>query len=413
MVERLGVSASRLRYKDLVVQALLSAFYKPGRTFATALGTIIGVAAVVTTIGVSATASQQVSSQFDALRATEVTVQSVGSELAVKDLPSGNALFTPERVASIAALRGVVHVGRLQSFQSVAVGSQPALQAADPAFKTALPVVAADPDTLAALHVRTSDGRLYDRFHESHSQPICLIGSSAAGRLGISRVDNQPALWVGGRALTVIGIVDDVERLQSAKLGLIVPYSTANAMLSDEQRAPTQVTIETAPGAAQVVANQVPYVVSPEKPQLVKSLAPPDPKDLRQSIEGAVHSMLWLVAAISLFIGIIGIANTTLVAVMERVPEIGLRRSLGATRRHIAQQFLLETAVVGTGGGVIGCSAGVIVVVAIASIKGWSPTLDPLVVVLSPFLGTATGLLAGLQPAWRATRIEPTDALRR
>lgn len=98
---------------------------------------------------------------------------------------------------------------------------------------------------------------------------------------------------------------------------------------------------------------------------------------------------------------------------MERIPEIGLRRALGASRRGIASQFLLESAMVGSVGGVLGCSIGILVVVGVAANRQWAPTLDASFLFAAPFLGTLTGILAGLHPAWRAMRIEPTDALRR
>jgi putative ABC transport system permease protein len=120
-----------------------------------------------------------------------------------------------------------------------------------------------------------------------------------------------------------------------------------------------------------------------------------------------------LLAAICLLIGAVGIANTTLVAVMERTGEIGLRRSLGARPRHIAAQFLAESTALGTLGGLIGTSLGVTAVVTIAVLQHWTAVLQPFTVLPAPLIGTAVGLLAGLYPAMRAALLEPLEALRR
>jgi ABC-type antimicrobial peptide transport system permease subunit len=113
-----------------------------------------------------------------------------------------------------------------------------------------------------------------------------------------------------------------------------------------------------------------------------------------------------------LFVGAIGIANITLVSVLERVGEIGLRRSLGASRRHIAEQFLLESTTLGLVGGIIGASLGTLVVISVAATRTWTPVLEPWVPLGAPLLGGVVGLLAGLYPSVRAAALQPVEALR-
>jgi ABC-type antimicrobial peptide transport system permease subunit len=119
-----------------------------------------------------------------------------------------------------------------------------------------------------------------------------------------------------------------------------------------------------------------------------------------------------MLGGVSLLVGAIGIANVTLVSVIERTGEIGLRRALGATRRHIAVQFLLESATMGLVGGVIGACVGTLVVVGVAAYQDWTPVLDPLVPFATPLLGGLVGLVSGAYPALRAARLEPVEALR-
>jgi putative ABC transport system permease protein len=97
---------------------------------------------------------------------------------------------------------------------------------------------------------------------------------------------------------------------------------------------------------------------------------------------------------------------------MERVGEIGLRRALGATKRDIARQFIVESAVIGLLGGLIGSALGVLAVVVVSLLQGWTPILDPFVAVGAALLGIVVGLAAGAYPAVRASNIEPITALR-
>ena len=104
----------------------------------------------------------------------------------------------------------------------------------------------------------------------------------------------------------------------------------------------------------------------------------------------------------------LGIANITLVSVMERTGEIGLRRAIGATRGHIAAQFLFESASMGVIGGVLGASLGVILVVAVSAYQVWTPVLDPAAPLLAPLIGGAIGLVSGSYPATEVRMRDPT-----
>ena len=133
---------------------------------------------------------------------------------------------------------------------------------------------------------------------------------------------------------------------------------------------------------------------------------------MRDRVQSDLNVLFLMLSGVSLLVGAIGIANVTLVSVIERTGEIGLRRALGATRRHIALQFLLESAAMGMLGGVLGASFGTLMVVAVSAYQTWTPVLDSVVPLVAPLIGGVTGLSSGAYPAFRAARMEPVEALR-
>ena len=170
--------------------------------------------------------------------------------------------------------------------------------------------------------------------------------------------------------------------------------------------------VETAIGANALIAGQAAIALRPGDPRALRVVAPPEQKRVRDAVQGDLNVLFLILGGVSLLVGAIGIANVTLVSVIERTGEIGLRRALGAGRRHIAAQFLLESGAMGLVGGVLGASVGVLAVVAVAAYQSWTPVIDPLVPLAAPLIGGVTGLVSGSYPALRAARMEPVEALR-
>lgn len=394
---------SRLRPLDTLREAGASISQRPVRTLLTAVGTILGVGAFVTTTGLAQTARAQVSSRFDALAATEVRVQDAA--------PDGTNPFPDDVDATIERLNGVNHAGlyyTVPETQAVTPRTTPTrpLDAGTP-----IPVIAATPGAVSAARPIVATGRLYDRFHETRGEPVAVVGRAAASQLGITRVDNQPAVFVGDTAFTVVGIIDDVDRNPDLLLAVIIPAHTAGRHY-DTTDVERQVLIDTAPGAAQLIGRQAPLALRPTDPTRLQALVPPDPDTLRNQIEGDVQSLFLVLSSLALLVGTVAILNATLLNVVERRAEIGLRRALGATRSHIARQITLEAALTGTLAGALGAAVGIIAITATAVARQWTPTVDPAVIVAAPAIGILTGTIAGLAPAIRASRTPPAETLR-
>jgi ABC-type antimicrobial peptide transport system permease subunit len=400
------IQPSGMRLSDLLLEAFAGIFARPGRMVLTILGTTIGLAALVATLGLSRTASKQILGRFDELAATELTVSSLpaGEGGPPHDLPWD----APERVER---LNGVVAVGNLSG---VDVGD--ALVSASPfsdpgrSSEFKLAVEAASPGLFTAVRAAVRSGRLPDEGHSRRSDKVAILGPNAAEQLGIGEVSQLPSISIGDEVFLVIGILDGVERKHTLLSSVIIPEGTARDLY--RLAAPESVVIETEIGAADLLSRQVPYALRPDAPLGLKVASPEQPQPARAGVQQDLDVLFLMLGGVSLLVGAIGIANVTLVSVMERVGEIGLRRALGATRRHIATQFLLESATLGLIGGLLGASIGMLVVVGVSAYQTWTPVMDPLVPILAPLVGALVGLLAGFYPARRAALLEPVDALR-
>ncbi|CRK60642.1 ABC transporter related [Alloactinosynnema sp. L-07] len=406
------MTRNTVRVRDLASEVVDGVLRRPGRSVLTALGTVLGIAAFVAVLGLTATAGGQINARFTALAATEVSLTWAHSDQDL-DLPA----FDDAARARVAELPGVEHVG--VSWPANIVGAKVSAtpdsmrQGADSGEDLA--VTAATPDFFAAIHARMSGGIQFDAFHDGRGERVAVLGAASAARLGVTRLDALPAIFVGDEAFTVIGVVGSADRRPDVLLSVLIPARTATAVWGPTPASGERTTmlVETRLGAAPQVGRQARIAVRPDATDRVEVIAPPDPRELRDGVATDLDALFVGLAAISLVIGALGIANTSLVAVLERVGEIGLRRALGARRRDISVQFLLESVSLGLLGGLAGTTTGIVVVVGVALERGWTPILDPLVVYPAPVVGAIIGLLSGCYPAWRASRIEPTDALRR
>ncbi|MEU8076553.1 ABC transporter permease [Catellatospora citrea] len=409
------VEPSHLGLSDLIGEATASLAAGPGRAMLTALGTVLGLGAFVAVLGITATASGQISTRFTALTATEVTVEDVGVSDGGGDPALTGLSFPPDADERVVALPGVNAAGvwwPIRPGRDLSV-STTFLPERDEAIATQ--VAAASPGLLKALRPTIAAGRLYDAGHEARADHVVVVGAAVARRIGLADVALQPAIFIDNVPFTVIGVIGDVERQADVLFSVLVPRQTAVSLWGGPASggARAAMVIDTSLGAAQVVSSQVALALRPDAPDAFKVTAPPDPQALREAVSTDLDVVFLALASVSLVIGAVGIANTTMVSVLERVGEIGLRRALGARPRHIAAQFLTESAFLGIIGGVIGTSLGVITVVSVALVQRWTPILEPLAVLPAPLAGMLIGACAGAYPAMRAARIEPVEALRR
>jgi len=375
---------------DLGDEAVAGLFSRPGRLSLTILGTVIGLTALVATLGLTRTADNRIVGRFDEVAATEILVSARPASQNAQ--PNRLPWDAPQRLER---LDGVVAAGNLSTVD-VGDGLVSTSPVSDPQRRT---------DFRLAVQAAS-----IDEAHSRRGDRVAVLGPNAAARLGINGVEQLPAISIGDEIFLVIGILDNVARQHDLLTAVIVPEGTAQRLYG--LASPESVVVETSLGATRLIAEQIPLALTPENPEGLKVTFAPEQKRVREAVQSDLNLLFLTLGGVSLLVGAIGIANVTLVSVMERIGEIGLRRALGATRRHIALQFLLESSAIGVVGGILGASLGTLVVVGVSAYQSWAPVLDPLVPFAAPLIGGLVGLLAGTYPSLRAARMEPVEALR-
>jgi putative ABC transport system permease protein len=415
-----GLPPSRLTVRDAASEAIAGIVQRLGRTVLTMLGTILGVGAFVAVLGLTATGAGQISHQFTVLEDTTVSVDDNGPVNNVA-LPGTNpAIGFPADADAIAEhINGVMAAGvwwPVSLPQNAEFTGSLALSAAS---SQTVNLLAASPGAVKAMGLSMVAGSPLSPYENDTDQHVAMIDSTTAGALGISaaRLASHPAVFVDGIAYTVIGVYSSAQRVVSDESAMLIPENTALADYGNPTpgiggQEEAQMVVATKIGAAQAVAGQIAAAELPTDPSRLVVTHPPNPQNLQGEVTGDLTTLFLVLALISLLIGTVGIANTTLVAVLERTEEIGLRRALGARPRHIAAQFLAESVTLGTLGGLIGTCLAVLVVVIFAAAKDWTAVLNPVYTLPAPLIGSVVGLLAGAYPALRAARTSPLAALR-
>jgi putative ABC transport system permease protein len=398
------IRASQLTLGQLLSECVAALVAKPGRSALTALGVLLGVGTFVTVVGLANTASGQISARFDALAATTVTATDA------RQAPDATFPFPADTDRRVRALNGVTGAGVMWHLP-VEAGRVAGSPTSD--GLSTLDVYAVSSGIWDVVEPHLAQGRVYDQFAEQHRQRVVVLGASIANRLGITTLATRPAITIDHVGFTVVGIIDDAVRDPELLLSVAIPRATAELLWGRPSANTASLKVATRVGAANQIAHEIPAAVAPTQMKSISVTPPPDPRQLRDDVSNDLGSLLIGLALICLFVGAVGIANTTLVAVVERTAEIGLRRALGARRRQIAAQVMCESAVLGGIGGLIGTSVGVLIVLAVALTRDWTAVMSPALTISSPLIGLVVGSLAGLYPAIRAARIEPTEALRR
>ncbi len=410
----------RLAARDAAAEAVAGIVQRPGRAVLTMLGTILGVGAFVAVLGLTATGAGQISRQFTVLEDTTVSVEDNGPANNVAAPSTNPPIGFPADADAVAdRINGVASAGVWWPVSIPEGTSFTGSQALSATASQTINLLAATPGAVRAMGLHLVAGSPLSSYENDTGQHVAMIDTGSAAALGISpaRLASHPAVFVNGIAYTVVGIYSSAQRVVTSESAMLIPERTALADYGNPtpgigNQDEAQMVVATRIGAARSVATQIAAAELPTDPSRLVVTSPSSPQTLQSEVSGDLQGLFLILALVSLLIGAVGIANTTLVAVLERTEEIGLRRAVGARPRHIAAQFLAESTALGTLGGLVGTCIGVATVVIFAALKDWTAILNPAYTLPAPLIGSVVGLLAGAYPALRAARISPLAALR-
>ena len=410
----------RLTPRDAAAEAVAGIVQRPGRAALTMLGTVLGVGAFVAVLGLTATGAGQISRQFTVLEDTTVTVEDNGPANNVAAPSTNPAIGFPADADAVADhINGVVAAGVWWPVALPEGTNFTGSLALSGTASQTINLLAASPGAVRAMGLHMVAGSPLSAYENDSRQHVAMIDTTTAAALGISaaRLASDPAVFVNGIAYTVVGVYSSAERIVAAESAMLIPERTALADYGNPQSGigtdeEAQMIIATKIGAAHAVARQIAAAELPTDPSRLVVTSPSSPQTLQSEVNSDLNGLFLILALVSLLIGAVGIANTTLVAVLERIEEIGMRRAVGARPRHIAAQFLAESTALGTLGGLVGTCIGVGTVVTFAALKDWTAILNPAYTLPAPLIGSVVGLLAGVYPSLRAARTSPLAALR-
>ncbi|MDW5551792.1 ABC transporter permease [Methanosarcina sp.] len=395
------------------------------RSWLTIIGIVIGIGSVVGILSLGDAMQEQVQSRLAEMDLTKITI-SPGYSKASSNMPGGpggggrgGGTTTDVELTDtdIAALRGLNNISYIEGEIS---GSVSVIYAAQNAT---LSVTGVDPQVWQYMTtLKTQSGRLL----EPSDKYVAVIGSGVASGIYDQDIGVNQVITVNGKAVRVVGILSEEGE---GDRGIYMPIDGAVTLIDDAQNGVyDSITIKAK--SEDAVDNLTEDIV--DKLMISRHIVSDDDRDfsvsasksMAESVTEMTSSMtlfLGAIAAVSLLVGAVGIANTMFTSVLEKTKEIGTMKAIGAKNRDILMIFLFNSAMVGLVGGILGdilgaCVSTLFPLLGLQMMGGGGDSsgiyLAPDLMALGLILAILIGVISGVVPAFRASRLKPVDALR-
>jgi putative ABC transport system permease protein len=390
---------ARLRPSDVARVGAAGLRTRPLRVVLSALGIAIGIAAMISVVGIATSSREDLNRQLARLGTNLLRVA------------PGQSIFGDQAHLPDQAIPMIGRIGPVTSVTATGVVPNTHVYRNDhiPSGETgSIAVLAARTDLLGTVGASLAGGSWFNAATSAY--PAVVLGAKAADRLGIGPGATGVQVWLGDQWFTVVGVLAPVPLAPELDTAALIGWPVAAARLSFDGY-PTTVYTRARDDAVTDVQAVLAATANPEHPNEVNVTRPSDALAARQAANDTLSGLLLGLGAVALLVGGVGVANTMVISVLERRAEIGLRRSLGATRGQIRLQFLVESLLLAALGGAGGVLVGIGLTSAYALYKAW-PSVVPAWASVGGVVATVIiGAVAGIYPAWRAARLSPTEAL--
>ncbi|MGZ4266242.1 MAG: ABC transporter permease [Solirubrobacteraceae bacterium] len=394
------IAPARLPVSQLLGTALQGPRTRRLRAALSALGIAIGIGAMVAVVGVSASAQANLLAEIDALGTNLLTVTPGQTFVGANEVLPDTSVRMIEHMQPVDSDVAVYQVPSANVYRSPLV----------PQSETGGIGVDAAADNLPeVLGTSMASGHFLDAVGDRY--PEVVLGAQVASVLQIDRAGGHVMVYLGNTWFTVVGILKPVLLDLSLDSDALISLPVAERMFQTQPN-PSEIYVRANVNAVNRVSGLLAATADPQQPDGVQVSRPSDALEARAAAKGQFTTLLLGLGAVALLVGMIGVANIMVISVLERRGEIGLRRALGATKRHIWAQFLAESALLAVLGGIGGLLLGAGATALYAQAKN-EPFVIPLyALIAAPAAGLVIGAIAGLYPAMKAARLSPTEALR-